>query len=291
MLCLTQPLLVGPPAPAVGPDELGQARDMVAVEAVGAHRQRIEDPGQLRLLGAAESNSCGEQFGLRAVGDHDLVLARRVPVPARDHAELQQHLLHVDGQLLAAGRVATPESCCAAGPSTSRRPRTTPAGRRASPRPETATASPEPTCRQTAGRTSRQDARRRQRRQVLDVEFEQPRARRDRAFGDIPRSTDDRVVGGHDHARSSRGRRLLKPARASDTQPSLMNAPARRASIAANHSAGPNSTGAVRCMTTWSSGRISSISFHSSVGTPATSTRHSSGWFAVPVTRVALRRS
>ena len=41
---------------------------------------------------------------------------------------------------------------------------------------------------------------------------------------------------------------------------------------------------AVRLTMTRSPGAISSSVFHSGIGTPATSTRHSSGWFSVPVT-------
>ena len=123
----------------------------------------------------------------------------------------------------------------------------------------------------------------------MDIEFEQPRSRSDGALVDVSLTADDRVVGG-DHHVEEVAVQVVEPGprfghEAFTDERTQRGVPP----CVACQSAGPNSVGGVRCNTTWSFGRISSINFHSSVGTPATSTRHSSGWFAVPVTCVALR--
>ncbi len=61
-----------------------------------------QDLGELRLLGATETDLRCEQFGLDSIGDDDLVLADGMSVPLGHDTELQQHLLHVDGELLTA---------------------------------------------------------------------------------------------------------------------------------------------------------------------------------------------
>ena len=51
---------------------------------------------QLALLGAEEADAAREQPRVAPVGDHDLVLAALGrPAQARDHAELEQQVLHV----------------------------------------------------------------------------------------------------------------------------------------------------------------------------------------------------
>src|SRR5262249_53986799 len=96
-----QPIFVDPPAAAAFTDKRRQARHVVGVHASTRWHGR-QDRGQLGLLSATEPDSDGEQFGLSAIGDDYFVFADRMPIPPGYDTELQQHLLHVDGQLLAA---------------------------------------------------------------------------------------------------------------------------------------------------------------------------------------------
>ena len=176
--------------------ERGRCSSDVAEPAASSSRI----PASFSCLAPSESDPRGEQTRLAPVGDDDLVLARRVPVPARDDAELEQHLLDVLGQLPAAGRIRHLNRVARAGPSRSRRPRRAPAGRPASPRPASAIASPGRTCRadRLADQVGKHDC------SAVRVRFWMSSScsrepRRDRAFVDVPRSADDRVVGRHHH--------------------------------------------------------------------------------------------
>ena len=196
---LEQPLLVGPPAPAVGPDELepspgrGRRRDRSALTGrasrIPASFAFLAPPNPIR---AANNSACARL----------VITTLCSPVACRyrlrDHAELQQHLLHVDGQLPAAGRIRHLNRVARQG----RARAVTLEQRLQKDALDRGRRLPQPVRNDlSADRWPHisPSLRRRQRRQVVDVEFEQPRARRDRAFGDIPRSTDDRVVGGNDH--------------------------------------------------------------------------------------------
>ena len=107
-------------------------RSVSLVEAAG---QRVEDLLELLLLGAPEPDVAREQLGVAAVADDELDLAVGVLGASADHAELEQQLLHVAGELLAARRVRDLDRVLARGTTRSRRPRTAPAGTPASRRP------------------------------------------------------------------------------------------------------------------------------------------------------------
>ena len=67
--------------------------------------ERVEDLLELLLLGPPEPDPACEEVGVAAVADHQLDLAVGVLGSTADHPELEQQVLHVTRELLAAGGV------------------------------------------------------------------------------------------------------------------------------------------------------------------------------------------
>ena len=102
---LTKPFLVDPATTAVRSDECRQPRDRIAIESGRDLGQITQDREELLLLGAAEPDLGSERLGMPAVGDDDLVLTGGVEVAPRDNAELEQQLLDILREPVAAGRI------------------------------------------------------------------------------------------------------------------------------------------------------------------------------------------
>ena len=152
---------------------------------------------QLGLLTAEEADVRGEDPGVPTVGDDDLDLTVVVPGLPADHAELQQGLLDLAGQPIAAGRVRDLN-----GVTRQQRGRPVALEERLEERPlDRGRPLPDELGHELRGATRTdhlaEDAGA-QRRQVLDVQLVQGAARGDHPLADVPGATDGQVVGGDD---------------------------------------------------------------------------------------------
>ena len=261
--------------------ELRDVRHEVRGQRARPRWQVGDDALELRLLRAEETDSLCETPSVTAIADEHLVLAVGVVADPRDHAVLEQELLHLTARVARSGSSTTPGRRC--GPSTEHEPSPVKRARR-----NAILVAEEPVPDElghvlvsAAVADHRGENARPQGREVLDVELEELRPGLDRPLVDVPRSADDRVVRGKDDVEevlvdvvetgslarhealgdesAGQGRRLDQRCRRRARRPGCVGA--RRTCLA----------------------RSRSSSRQSSIGRPSTWTRHSTGWLSVPV--------